>query len=142
MSEKKSWENKELWEEKVTVSIPKATLQADYDEIEEKLGHLILENVIYVNNGWWKNDGKGWGDYITLHVNCNDVFAWAMADGEEITYGEIPELYEMWKKDAIWGPAIWCIKKRNLMPQKPLVKIIKDQGIWDLDSMGLDKNEG
>lgn len=105
----------------------------DNDEIEYLLAHLILNDVIFCNNGWWN---KNWPkDAISLHVNCNDIFMWGSADAEDITYSEINELYNMWKKDENWGPAVWCIKKRKQRPQEPVFKLIKNEGIWDLDSM-------
>lgn len=108
------------------------------DEIEIRLAHLLLNGVIYCNNGWWN---KNWPkDHITLHVNCNDVFAWGWADGEEIKFSEISELYNMWVKDEIYGHKVWCIRKRGVMPQKPVEESIRIKGIWDLDSMNLEKN--
>lgn len=109
----------------------------DFGEIEYHLAHLLINSVIFCNNGHWKKDWPK--DHITVHVNCNDVFAWGCADSEDITNDEVIELYKMWRKDPTWGPAIWCIKKRNLMPQKPVYDAIKKEGIWDLDSMGLQK---
>lgn len=106
-------------------------------EVEYQLAHLILEDVIFCNNGWWKKeDGVSWPeDHTTLHVNCNDIFAWGCADAEDIKYGEIKELYEMWKKDPDWGAAAWCIQKRKQMPQFPVEKKIKEAGIWNLEEL-------
>lgn len=134
--DEKSWrKDKSLWDKKLTVEIPEAVLQPDWDEIEDKLAHLLLKHVISCSDGWWKNDEKGWGGHVTLHVNCNDVFAWGCADSEDIISSEISELYEMWKKDNDWGPAVWCIKKRKQMPQKPVEKYIREKGIWNLDEI-------
>jgi len=119
------------------VEILDSELEKDCNEIEMKLAHLLCEGVIFCNNGWFKD--KWPKDYITLHVNCNDVFAWACADAEDVTYHEVSELYEMYKKDPCWGPAAWCIKKRKQMPQSPVEKRIKEQGIWNLEE--LIKNE-
>ncbi len=136
--EEKSYQkDNSLWDKKISVDICQATLQSDYDEIEYKLAHLILEDVIFCNNGWWyKEEGKEWPkDFITLHVNCNDIFVWGSADAESITHNEISELYEMWKKDNKLGPAAWCIKKRKLMPQKPVEEIFKKSEIWNLNEL-------
>lgn len=112
------------------------------DEIELKLAHLIINNVIFCNNGWfygeqsipWKTDA------ISLHVNCNDLFAWGCADSEDITFSELSELYDMWRKDPDYGTDIWCIKKRKKMPQAPVEKMIREAGVWDLDCMNLERN--
>jgi len=107
------------------------------DEIEYKLAHLIINDVIFCNNGWWWTErNEPWRkDYITHHVNCNDVFAWACADSEDVTYSEIHDVYAMWRKDPVWGPAIWCIRKRKMKPQGPVEKAIRDKGIWNLDEI-------
>jgi hypothetical protein len=135
--EKSYWQDRSLWDKKITIEIPLACLQEDYEEPEYKLAHLLAKEVVFTNNGWWfKEENKPWQeDYTTLHVNCNDVFAWGAADAENITFSEISELYEIWKKDEVWGPAIWCVKKRKMIPQDPVVKLIKDAGIWDLDEI-------
>jgi hypothetical protein len=79
------------------------------------LAHLIINNIIFCNDGWWfKKEGKGWQDgYTTLHVNCNDFFVPA-ADAEDITYSEIEDLYRMWEKDPSMGVYQWVAKKRGI----------------------------
>lgn len=112
------------------------TIFPDIMEEEDYLKVLLCEDVLFINNGWWKTEKNEWPkDYITVHVNCNDVFAWGAADSEDITYSELKDLYEMWKKDENWGPAVWCIKKRQIKPQPPVEKIIKEAGIWNLDEI-------
>ena len=107
-------------------------------EEEDYLKVLLTDGDILINNGWWD---KTWpNDRITVAVICNDVFAWGCADAEEILYSDLKEIYEVNKKDPNWGIAVWCMKKRNLMPQKPVEDIIRKEGIWDLDSMNLRKN--
>jgi hypothetical protein len=138
-SEKIDWDIKT----KTVVNISDITLQKNYDEIEHKLAHLILEDIIFCNNGWWfEKENKFWPkDSITLHVNCNDVFWWGCADSENITHSEIHDLYEHFRKDQSWGPAIWCIKKRKQIAQKPVEESIKRGGIWDLEEIYKDFNE-
>jgi len=118
---------------KVILEISEELLIDEEHEPEWKLAHLLIENVIFINNGWWIDHWPK--DSVTLHVNCNDIFSWASADGEDITHSEINELYKMWKKDPGWGPAVWCIKKRKLMPQKPVEDMIRKAGIWNLDEI-------
>lgn len=121
----------------VKVEIPCSELEKDCTEMEFKLAHLLLEGIIFCNNGWWlEKQGKPWqSDYVTLHVICNDVFAWGCADAEDVTYKEIPDLYEMWRKDPQSGHEAWCIKKRKMMPQKPVEKMFRDDGIWNLEEL-------
>jgi hypothetical protein len=112
-------------ENNITIKINKDVLSLDWKEVEHKLAHLLLEDVIFCNNGWWyEEDGLPWQkDKVTLHVNCNDTFYYASADSEDITHGEINDLYEMWSKDNKYGATAWCVKKRK---QKPLQLIIDE----------------
>ena len=69
------------------------------------------------------------------------MFLWGISDAEELLYSEIKELYDYWYADVIWGSAIWVIKKRNYMPQKPVYDAIMEKGIWNLDCMNLRPNK-
>jgi len=62
------------------------------------------------------------------------VFAWGVADAEELNYKDLQEVWKYYKKDPDWGTAVWCMKKRGQMPQGPVEKRIRDKGIWDLDA--------
>lgn len=110
-------------------------------EISDVIQILIHEGIIHFNSHWWR---KEWSEehrkLVYIGVNCNDVFAWACSDSEEANYDELYELWDYWKKDPALGHWIWCIKKRNELPQKPVYDYIMKQGIWDLDSMGLEPN--
>lgn len=108
-------------------------------EDDKALAHLLINGVVFINNGWWLKEN--WPkDAITIHVNCNDIFAWGCADSEDLLHDEIKDLYEHWRKDDCWGPAIWCIKKRQMRPQKPVEKAIREHGVWDLDTILVKKN--
>ena len=114
----------------ITVTINERWLRKDEWEIEHKLAHLILESVIHCNDGWWyKEEGIPWKEgSITHHVSCNDIFAWGCADGEDIGFSEICDLYELWRVNPTWGAAIWCIKKRKQRPQAPIEKRLVEAG--------------
>lgn len=77
---------------------------------------------------------------LRIYVNCSDVFAWGISDGEDIDYYEIEDLYRHYIRDKVWGTQIWCIKKRGELPQKPVYDDIKKRGKWDLDSLNLTPN--
>ncbi len=110
---------------------------------EGALAHLLLNDVIHLNSRHWMKDlPDDVRNATALFVGCNDVFAWACSDAEELPYHEIENLYAMWRKDPMWGPAVWCIIRRKQMPQKPVERDIRAAGIWDLDSLGLGEEMG
>jgi hypothetical protein len=110
-------------------------------EPEGAVALMLINDVIFLNNHWFE---KNWPEPVrrnaALFVNCNDVFAWACADAEPLPYHQIENVYKMWCKDSEWGPAIWCMVARNQMPQKPLEKIIREAGVWNLDELNLGQN--
>lgn len=110
-------------------------------EEEAALAHLLMNEVVFLNSHWWE---KEWPEaarkQTSINVNCNDVFAWGCADAESMLHDDIENLYRMWRKDPEWGSAVWCMIRRNQMPQKPVEKRIRDAGIWDLDSLKLGEN--
>lgn len=75
-----------------------------------------------------------------IMVLANDVFAWACADYEPLTVGQIPVLYMMVKLDPKWGSVKWCCMQRNMQPQRPMLVDIKKAGSWDEEFEALDKN--
>lgn len=110
-------------------------------EAEKALAHMLMNEVVFLNSHWWE---KEWPEQArkeaSINVNCNDVFAWGCADAETMLFDDIENLYRMWRKDPSWGAAVWCMIRRNQMPQKPVEKRVRDAGIWDLDSFKLGAN--
>lgn len=105
-------------------------------EHEAALAHLLINEVVFLNSNWWEDswpeDAK---KTFSISLNCNDVFAWGCADAEGLRFYDLEDVYDHWEKDPSWGPAIWCIKKRKQMPQRPVEKSIREAGIWDLDQL-------
>lgn len=110
-------------------------------EKSKALAWLLNNEIVFLNNHWWMKD---WPEEArkrtSINVNCNDVFMWACAEAEPLNYEDIQDLYDHVVKDPCWGSAVWCIKKRNMMPQRPVRKAIEKAGIWDLSSMNLKDN--
>lgn len=111
-------------------------------DAEQMLAALLAAEVVFLNTyHWmeeWPEDARKMG--ICIAVNCNDMFAWGCADAQEATLSEVPDIFEHWLKDPKWGTIIWCMKKRNMMPQPPVERMIRVAGFWDLDSMGLEES--
>ena len=79
---------------------------------------------------------KSWPkDSITIHVNCNDIFAWGCADSEDLLHEEIKALFDHVVKDPDHGAAVFCIKKRKAKPQAPVYEILKKQNVWPIDEI-------
>lgn len=117
----------------------------DGEPVEETmLAILLVNDEIVINNFWWKKDWpkEAQEKATSLAVICNDVFAWGASDCQSMTVFDIPSVFEYWEKDPTWGTAVWCIKKRNMLPQKPVYEAIQNAGIWDLDVLGLPPNPG
>ena len=139
--EKREAECLEYLHASVTSSIDVFGEDRIYESIPEMLAALLADEVIFLNSFHWEKDWPEEAREMTsLNVNCNDVFMWACADAERISYKEIPDLYAHWTADPSNGPAIWCIKKRKVMPQKPLENLIRKADIWDFEAMNLDPN--
>lgn len=100
---------------------------------EEMLAYLITQGDVFLNNGHWKPDWPK--DKTTLHVICNDVFAWGCADAEDLDFSEISVLYQMVLKDPIWGAAAFCIMKRKMQPQKPVADKMNSLKIWNIEEL-------
>jgi hypothetical protein len=121
-----------------------ALYQPDIEKIfepEKALAYLLADEQVFLNTHWWK---KEWSEeqknLFSINVNCNDIFAWACSDAEEITYSDLEGLWWHYKLDPLFGTAVWCIKRRKQLPQPPVYRNIKEQGIWNLEIMGLEEN--
>ena len=103
---------------------------------------LLKDDVLFCNSRKFIDlDGSVQPETLILFVNCNDVFAWGCADAECITLSELSDLYKLHKSDAKWGSTKWVCKKRNLQPQRPIIKDMKEDGAWTSDMDLLEKNQ-
>lgn len=109
---------------------------------EQKAIAILLEDDVVFVSGQdyiapWDPKEKTCG----IVVNCNDVFYWACADAESLPQSEIRHLYELWLKNKKFGADKWCCLRRNMQPQVPLVKMMKEEGFWDAELEALPKPE-
>lgn len=106
-------------------------------EPQYALVHLIINEVIIVNNFWWMKDWPIEAQKaISLAVNCSDIFMYVCADAENMEYTEIEDVYDHWVKDPMYGTAVWCCKKRNQLPMREILNTIEKMGIWDMKGIG------
>lgn len=106
--------------EKIILEIDPTELTPDHDNEHLMLAVLLGKEIVYYVNG-------------KLWVLCNDMFAWACADQEELplTFDAITELWQMWYADQKWGDVKWCCVRRNEQPQEPVIGMMKKAGSWD-----------
>lgn len=114
-------------------------------DTERALAVLLLAEVVFLNSHWWESDWPEEARKRTcICLDVSDVFIWGSADAISIDYAHIEEIYRYWVKDPKWGPAVWGIIHRKLMPQAPVEKSINEHGIWNLTDLkekyGLEDN--
>lgn len=99
--------------------------QQFYDVMRRIIELDITDDLFYVND----DDG------IKIIVNCNDLFWWATADGEEVTTENIVDL-ERAVKDCIeanpngltgaYSHSLFACRMRKMRPQPPCYKTIPE----------------
>lgn len=87
---------------------------------------LWLVQEAHLDEGLWMRAHKDTGE-ITISLNCNDVFAWACADCEELPEDKWLEFeksldaardhFDTWSPP--WFVDAWAVKLRGVAPQKP-----------------------
>lgn len=102
----------------------------DYD-IELILSLFLNEGILFANSRDYYYNNKKEGHTIVLFVNCSDCFQWAYADAQDISWEEIEDLYEFYKRDKKWGSDKWCCKKRNEQPQPTVKRKMIEDGCWE-----------
>lgn len=102
---------------------------------EAMVAHLLEENVLFVNGRRYVSNEKtnelSKNETLVLFLNCNDVFAWACADAEDVSYDELPELFRLYEVNSYCGPTQWVCVKRNQKPQKLIIDWLKLKNGWN-----------
>ncbi len=113
-----------------------------YFDDTQAVAQLLAAEVCFVNGrpyAFKKGDAAN-AETVVVFVNCNDIFAWACADGEDLPLGEVESLYRHVLKHPTWGSAMWCCKRRKEQPQAPVVRDMKEAGAWDAEMDALEPN--
>ena len=85
----------------------RGTMEPDY---ESMAAYLLDEGILFVSSAISKHNGK---DCLALYVLINDYFVPA-SDGEEVTYDELPKLYELYKEKQWDGASQFVADKRGI----------------------------
>lgn len=117
----------------------------DVDDPDETamLSELLAKDVLFANSHNYSHEvfGKTYtGHSICLFVNCNDVFAWACSDAEDISLKELPELFKWYEKNPVHGSTVWVCLKRKQKPQFPVQKLLKENNLWNDELEALPEN--
>lgn len=100
-------------------------------EPEAALIYLLENRYVFLNNCWWKKDWPEDATKITtIIVNCNDVFDYATADGIELNFDELQNLYDHIMLDERYGAIAWCIKNQRQFPIQPYIDLFENHPIW------------
>lgn len=100
-----------------------------YDE-DTILCYLLMKEYVFLTTRPYLCHGDKMPMTTVVSVNCNDLFVWGCADAEEITKGELPELFKMIREGS-YGLEKWACKKRNTRPQQPIRELMKELGHWE-----------
>ena len=115
----------------------------EYCNEELALSILLKDDILFCNDRQYvefKDPTIIRGETIVLFVLCNDIFAWGLADGEDLPLGEVGNLYRMYEQDPKWGTAKWCCFRRKEKPQYPVAEAMKRDGSWDNEMEKLSEN--
>ena len=112
----------------------------EFCEAEQITAELLKRELCFVN---YLKHQVSLEYHLTVILLCNDLFYWGMADCEAISSEE--DLISIWKHhcdDPEYGTLKWCCKRRNMKPQKPYIKLMKDAGLWTDEMEALPVNDG
>ncbi len=103
-----------------------------------RLLHVIAEHDV-TDNLWWRTDDR----YApaTFFINCNDLFAWACSDCEEVTAADIDDLDQAYKdadaaEKIFHGGLLWVCRKRKMRPQGAFYKYFNEKESALFDACG------
>lgn len=78
---------------------------------ESMAAYLIDEGVLFVNSRDYK-DKMSSGHTLVLFININDVFG-PGADAEDVTYEELPKVYDLYQEKGYQGIIEFVGQKRG-----------------------------
>jgi len=96
------------------------------------LAILLANEVVILNEHWWKESWPADAQKtFAIAVNCNETFD-RCADAVGVNYEDLQDLYDHYAKDEMYGPIVWCCKKRKQLPLPHILDGIVKSGKWEL----------
>lgn len=103
------------------------------------VAELLYNDVCFVNTRKYLSiEGAVQPSTVVVFAICNDAFAWACADAEEID--NVEGLWRAWKQDGEDGVIRWIALKRNARPIKPHEERMRRNGSWTIEMDALPMN--
>lgn len=81
------------------------------------------------------------GDTVGMSINCNDLFWWACADGEDFELSDLPEFKKAFDESSKNGERLWCCRKRGMRPLKPYYKYFDESEKALFDAAGPERTD-
>ena len=96
-------------------------------DIDAALGEMLLSGPVFASDSGTASNPS----LVTLDVICNDTFGYACADGVDLPYDEVENLYKLWKAYPIYGPTKWCCLQAKCRPLPEIEADLRKAGLWD-----------
>lgn len=99
------------------------TIESYLEALPDKVKEYIIADVLQV----------AVRDKIpSLWINCNDLFYWACADGEDFEISDLDALNKAYEESPKRGDILWVCRQRKMRPQQPYYKYLKeDKRLFD-----------
>jgi len=99
----------------------------DGDAMPSELGEMLSAEAVFFNTKHWGDDADG---SLVICISCSDLFSWGCADAETAMLTDWPELTRCWKLHGEEGLHAWCVQKRNIRPQQPVLDRTDFMKVW------------
>lgn len=112
------------------------------NSFETEVLRIIADNDVH-SFLFWRVENNG---QIKFYIVCNDLFAWALADLQELTPENLPELkqalqdiHTLAPDHDIEGMDLFCARQRKMRPQGAAYP--KNKDLWPLfDACGPERD--
>lgn len=102
-----------------------------YFDYGDAVASLLSDEAVFV--GGMSPFIKGDNDehHATLWINCNDLWAWALADAMPLEMRDIEGIYVACANPAPFSFVSWICKRYRRRPVPEIARDMKAAGVWD-----------
>lgn len=108
----------------------------EYFDEDLAIAELLYNGVCFVNiRKYLGLDSRPLGMTVVVFALCNDAFAYACADAEEID--DVEALWRAWNAAGDHGVVRWIASKRRTRPLPQIERWMREDGSWtpELDAL-------